>query len=88
MRDGEKGAGRRCQVADPNDPTPCEGEVAAVTVVTGDGREVTGCVHHSARQLASLQGSRLHPMAALMPWAVDVYCRAAALTPFPWEIGL
>ncbi|KAF0649009.1 hypothetical protein K701_15645 [Streptomyces fradiae ATCC 10745 = DSM 40063] len=75
-------------MADPNDPTPCEGEVAAVTVVTGDGREVTGCVHHSARQLASLQGSRLHPMAALMPWAVDVYCRAAALTPFPWEIGL
>jgi hypothetical protein len=88
MGDRNTDAGRRCLVADRNDPTPCEGELMAVTVITGDGREITGCVHHSARQLASLQGSRLHPMAALMPWVVDIYCRAAALTPFPWEVGL
>ncbi|MFI2458228.1 hypothetical protein [Streptomyces sp. NPDC019539] len=45
-------------------------------------------MQHSVRQLASLKGSRLHPMAALMPWVIDIYCRAAELTPFPWELGL
>ncbi|MFF4606208.1 hypothetical protein ACFY12_26140 [Streptomyces sp. NPDC001339] len=59
-----------------------------MTVVTGDGREITGCVQHSARQLASWKGARLHPLAALLPWAVDIYCRAAELVPFPWEIGM
>ncbi|WKX71338.1 hypothetical protein [Streptomyces sp. XD-27] len=59
-----------------------------MTVVDAEGREITGCVRHSARQLASLEGSRLHPMAALGPWAVDVYCRAAELPPFAWLVGL
>ncbi|MEV6318637.1 hypothetical protein [Streptomyces sp. NPDC051776] len=59
-----------------------------MTVVTADGREITGCVQHSVRQLASLEGARLHPVAALLPWVLDIYCRAAELPPFPWQIGL
>ncbi|OII64642.1 hypothetical protein BJP40_20115 [Streptomyces sp. CC53] len=92
MGDGNEsrghGAGCRCAAADDKDPTACEGPLTAVTVVTADGTEITGCVRHSARQLASLQGARLHPMAALLPWAVDVYCRAAELPPFAWQVGL
>ncbi|MCH6161593.1 hypothetical protein [Streptomyces marispadix] len=82
------GLTRRCAAADEGDPTPCEGPLAAVVIVTGDGTQITGCVQHSARQLASMKGARLHPMAALLPWALDVYCRAAELPPFPWQIGL
>lgn len=80
--------GYRCSAANEKDPTACEGPLTAVTVLTREGREIVGCVRHSARQLASLKGSRLHPMAALVPWVLDIYCRAAELTPFPWEIGL
>ncbi|WP_344565730.1 hypothetical protein [Streptomyces axinellae] len=78
---------RRCPAADAKDPTPCEGRRSAVTVLTGDGRQYTGCVHHTARLLASLEGARLHPSAAALPWAVEVYCRAAQLPPFAWQIG-
>ncbi|MEU0375245.1 hypothetical protein ABZ070_34875 [Streptomyces sp. NPDC006283] len=88
MSDRDAGIGRRCSAAHEKDPTVCEGSLTAATIITFDGQEMTGCVRHSARQLASLKGSRLHPMAALMPWALDIYCRAAELTPFPWEIGL
>ncbi|MFG2196871.1 hypothetical protein [Streptomyces sp. NPDC048639] len=59
-----------------------------MTVVTAEGREITGCCRHSARQLASMEGARLHPVAALLPLAMDIYCRAAELPPFPWQIGL
>lgn len=88
MSDRDADIGRRCSVANDKDPTPCEGSLTAVTLITREGGEITGCVQHSVRQLASLKGSRLHPMAALMPWVIDIYCRAAELTPFPWELGL
>ncbi len=78
----------RCAVADPEDPTSCEGPLAAVTLIDGAGKEITGCVRHGARQLASWQGARLHPTAALLPWAIEVYCRAAQLPPFAWRVGL
>ncbi|MEU8568541.1 hypothetical protein AB0C51_09300 [Streptomyces pathocidini] len=82
------GAAQRCSAADEKDPKPCDGPWTAVTTLTADGTEITGCLQHSARLLASLEGSRLHPLAALAPWAVDVYCRAAELPPFAWLIGL
>ncbi|WP_345945299.1 hypothetical protein SALCHL_005753 [Streptomyces albus subsp. chlorinus] len=78
---------RRCAAADEADPTPCEGRPAAVTVIARDGTQHTGCVHHTARLLASLEGARLHPSAAALPWACEVYCRAAQLPPFAWQIG-
>jgi hypothetical protein len=78
----------RCAAADKDDPTPCEGPLRAVTIVAADGGEIMGCVQHSARQLASMEGSRLHPLSGLWPWALDIYCRAAELPPFPWQIGL
>ncbi|MEU6083357.1 hypothetical protein [Streptomyces sp. NPDC047108] len=86
--DERKTTAQRCAAADEADPTPCQGVLSAVTVVTADGKEITGCFQHSARQLASLEGARLHPVAALLPWAMDIYCRAAELPPFPWQIGL
>jgi hypothetical protein len=64
------------------------GSRTAVVVIAGDGRQITGCVQHSARQLASMEGARLHPMAGLLPWALDIYCRAAEPPPFAWQIGL
>lgn len=78
----------RCAAADAKDRTPCEGPLVAATIIAADGSEITGCVRHSARRLASMDGARLHPMAALLPWAVDVYCRAAELPPFAWQVGL
>lgn len=78
---------RRCAAADARDPTPCEGRADAVAVLDAAGRQLTGCVHHGARLLASLDGGRLHPSAAALPWAVEVYCRAAELPPSPWILG-
>jgi hypothetical protein len=88
MSDQDVGIARRCAAADEKDPTPCEGPLSAVTIIDGDSREITGCLQHSARQLASREGARLHPLAALLPWALDVYCRAAELPPFAWQVGL
>ncbi|SFC02895.1 hypothetical protein [Streptomyces aidingensis] len=79
--------GPRCAAADAKDPTPCQGPSTAVTVVDGTGREVTGCRWHSARLLASDGGARLHPMAGLLPCAVDIYCHAGDLPPFAWQVG-
>lgn len=78
----------RCDAAHDADPTPCEGPHRAVAVIHSDGRETTGCVHHAARLLASLEGARLPPFAGLFPWALDVYLRAWELPPCVWEIGL
>ncbi len=79
---------KRCVAAHEKDPTPCEGPRCAVTIVDCDGTEITGCLCHAARFLATRPGARLHPHAAVFPWAVDVYCKAAELPPFLWEIGL
>lgn len=87
MRQHDAEQGKRCRAADVKDLTPCEGPLMAVTVLTADGKEMTGCVAHSARQLASLPQARLHPLCCLSPWAVGVYARAATLPPFAWEVG-
>ncbi|MBO8186296.1 hypothetical protein JW592_12570 [Streptomyces sp. DW4-2] len=81
------GGARRCAAADEADPTPCEGRRTAVTVLDRNGVQHTGCIHHTARLLASLEGARLHPSAAALPWACEVYCRAAQLPPFAWQVG-
>ncbi|MGK5630788.1 hypothetical protein [Streptomyces sp. URMC 123] len=77
----------RCAAAHARDTTPCEGPAETVTVIDAEGRELIGCLHHSARTLASVAGTRLHPLAALLPRAADVYHRAAELPPFAWEVG-
>ncbi|MFE9330020.1 hypothetical protein [Streptomyces sp. NPDC006925] len=79
--------GPRCAAADQADPTPCEGRLTVVTVIDRNGAQHTGCIHHTARLLASLEGARLHPSAAVLPFACEVYCRADQLLPFPWQLG-
>lgn len=88
MNRADAAEAQRCGTADAHDPTPCEGTRHTVTVVDREGRQHTGCVHHSARLLASLEGARVHPAAAVLPWAVvEVYCRAAELPPYAWQVG-
>ncbi|TVL89370.1 hypothetical protein CD790_27715 [Streptomyces sp. SAJ15] len=78
----------RCRAAHHKDPTPCEGPADVVTILDSRGRETTACVHHGARLLASLDGGRVHPLAALSDHALEVCSRARTLPPYPWEIGL
>ncbi|MFE0171078.1 hypothetical protein ACFWZ2_02080 [Streptomyces sp. NPDC059002] len=88
MAEADAGSVQRCGAAHEEDRTPCEGPLMAATIVTRDGEEITGCVRHSARRLASLPQARLHPLCCLSPWAVAIYCQAATLPPFAWEAGL
>ncbi|UNO39840.1 hypothetical protein [Streptomyces sp. MST-110588] len=76
----------RCGAAAAKDPTPCEGDGNAVTLIDRHGTEVVGCVHHCARLLAGLEGARVHPF-VLAGRALEVYSRARELPPFAWEIG-
>jgi hypothetical protein len=75
----------RCQSAHPNDPTSCEGPQDAVTVLDAYNHGATGCEHHAARLLASLEGGRVYanpeaPSGA----AIRVFNAAAELPPFAW----
>lgn len=75
----------RCGAAHPDDRSVCEGPVDAVRLVDRRGDQVTGCVHHGARMLASLSGGRVYPgPGADHGCAVDVFRRAADLEPFCW----
>ncbi|MFJ1782556.1 hypothetical protein ACIOKA_38255 [Streptomyces anulatus] len=51
----------RCTAAHIEDPTPCQGPRDAVTVLDGTGNATTGCEHHGARMLASIDGARIEP---------------------------
>ncbi|MCD0483451.1 hypothetical protein LO771_13825 [Streptacidiphilus sp. ASG 303] len=73
----------RCPAAHPEDPTGCDGPADAVTIHDRHGAMVTGCVHHGARLLASLDGGQVHP-GTVPGAALDAYCRATVLPPFCW----
>jgi hypothetical protein len=61
----------------------CDGVAEAVLVVDAVGGSVTGCVHHGAVLLASLDSGRVYPGPDRVPGAaIDAYTRAAALAPF------
>ncbi|MFG2223408.1 hypothetical protein [Streptomyces sp. NPDC048644] len=76
----------RCAAASAQDPTPCEGPHTAATIISGDGTEVAGCLHHCARLLAGLDGGRVHPFVPV-DHSLEIYSRAGELPPFAWEIG-
>jgi hypothetical protein len=78
-------AAERCECAHPDDPTPCQGPLDAVTVLVGDSNTVPGCEWHAARMLASLEAGRVHPGTVLLA-AARVYLAAAELPPFAWTV--
>lgn len=51
----------RCRARHQDDPTPCEGARAAVTVTDRTGARETGCVPHAARMAAGVDGATLSP---------------------------
>jgi hypothetical protein len=75
----------RCSAAHPEDPTACGGPVA-VTVLDAKGASVSGCEHHAARLLASLDGGRVYSLPdAPAGAALRVFTAADALRPFCWD---
>lgn len=75
---------QRCGAAHAKDPTPCEGDPAAVRVVDREGAETLACVHHGARLYASIDQPRVYPMPGHDGAALTVYNRAASIEPFAW----
>jgi hypothetical protein len=74
----------RCPAAHPDDPTPCGGPIV-VTVLDADNAGATGCEHHAARLLASLEGGRVYGLPdAPEGAAIRVFKAAGDLRPFPW----
>ena len=75
----------RCPASHPEDPTPCGGPVA-VTVLDAAGAGVTGCEHHAARLLASLDRARVYSLPDAEPGAaIRVHKAADEIRPFPWN---
>ncbi|MBJ6615540.1 hypothetical protein H4M20_12365 [Streptomyces sp. I4(2020)] len=75
----------RCPAAHPDDPTPCGGPVV-VTVLDRHTAGVTGCEHHGARLLASIDGARVVPLPdAPEGAAIRVFKKADTLRPFAWQ---
>ncbi|MFF2549191.1 hypothetical protein ACFVUY_42445 [Kitasatospora sp. NPDC058063] len=89
----------RCEAADPLDITPCEGPVDAVFVTETSPHgvlehvhmleELSACVHHGARVLASMVGGRVDAgPRERVGWpsgaCVEVFLRAKKLTACAW----
>lgn len=74
----------RCAAAHTEDPTACQDQHGVVQVVDGVGGQVTGCVHHTARMLASIDGARAVALPGHEGAAAEARRRAAALPAFAW----
>ncbi|MFF6931527.1 hypothetical protein [Streptomyces californicus] len=71
----------RCTAAHIEDPTPCQGPYDAVTVLDGTGNVATGCEHHGARTLASVEGACVEP-GSVVGAASRAYAASRAIRPF------
>ncbi|KES07332.1 hypothetical protein BU52_10020 [Streptomyces toyocaensis] len=77
----------RCPAAHREDPTPCDGPLV-VTVRDASHGAASGCEHHGARLLASLNNGRVFPLPdAPEGAALRVFKTAATLRPFAWLEG-
>jgi len=75
----------RCPAAHPDDPTDCDGP-PAVTVLDRHNAGLTGCEHHGARLLASLDRGRVYALPdAPEGAAIRVFKAAAAMPPYLWR---
>ncbi|MEU5633505.1 hypothetical protein ACH47C_26795 [Streptomyces rishiriensis] len=74
----------RCPAAHIEDPDPCRGPVV-VTVLDASNAGASGCEHHGARLLASLDGGRVYALPdAPDGAAIRVFNAADTIRPFPW----
>ena len=74
----------RCPAAHPEDPDACRGPVA-VTVLDSLNAGASGCEHHGARLLASLDAGRVYALPdAPSGAALRVHKAADGIRPFPW----
>ncbi|WP_331764375.1 hypothetical protein [Streptomyces anulatus] len=73
----------RCAAAHIEDPTPCRGPRDAVTILDGTGNVATGCEHHGARMLASIDGARIEP-GSVVGAATRAYAASQTIRPFCW----
>ncbi|MFJ2199398.1 hypothetical protein [Streptomyces violaceusniger] len=75
----------RCPAAHPEDLTPCSGPVA-VTILDASNAGASGCEHHGARLLASLDGGKVYALPdAPAGVAIRVFTAADGIRPFPWN---
>lgn len=76
----------RCIAAHIEDPTPCQGPHDAVTILDGTGNAATGCEHHGARMLASLDGACIEP-GSVVGAATRAHAASTTIRPFCWYEG-
>jgi hypothetical protein len=77
----------RCPAAHPQDPTPCGGPIVVVIIDTANA-SATGCEHHGARLLASLEGGRVYAYGSSPEGcAIRVFQASYTIRPFPWIDG-
>ncbi|MDX5526166.1 hypothetical protein PV677_36465 [Streptomyces sp. DE06-01C] len=73
----------RCTAAHIEDPTPCQGPHDAVTILDGTGNVATGCEHHGARMLASIDDARIEP-GSVVGAATRAFAASRTIRPFCW----
>ncbi|MFI6153308.1 hypothetical protein ACIBCA_11490 [Kitasatospora sp. NPDC051170] len=73
----------RCEATHPDDASPCEGPLDAVTVLDRQGSAAGACVHHGAHLYASLVDPRVR-VGSVPGAAIEVYHRAQAIPAFAW----
>ncbi|MFE3381329.1 hypothetical protein [Streptomyces anulatus] len=82
-QDRDPQSAERCAAAHIDDPTPCHGPHDAVTILDGTGNADTGCEHHGARMLASIDGARIEP-GSVVGAATRAFAASQAIRPFCW----
>ncbi|MFD4795974.1 hypothetical protein [Streptomyces anulatus] len=73
----------RCAAVHIEDPTACRGPRDAVTILDGTGNAATGCEHHGARMLASLDGACIEP-GSVVGAATRAAAASLTIRPFCW----
>lgn len=73
----------RCEAAHADDPSPCDGPVNLVRILSANGDQTLGCLRHGAVLLASLESGIVRQGPAGVPnAAITVHMRARGLKPF------
>ena len=74
----------RCAAAHPDDPTPCNGPHDAVRIIDPQGSKTTGCEHHGARLLASLDDGARAVEGSAPAAGARVTLAADTIRPYCW----
>lgn len=76
----------QCEAAHPDDGSPCDGPRDAVRIVDQVDDQRSGCVHHAAVALASIEDARVYP-GSVPGAALEAHRRAQLRTPFAFDPG-